>query len=64
MPIVSSSAIFRVEWSEGTLSIWFRSSGKRYDYFGVPESVYREFLAAPSKGRFYDRHIKDHFRSL
>lgn len=61
MPFVSSSAISRLEWSEGTLSIWFRSSNQQYDYFGVPEDVYRKFLAAPSKGKFYDLHIKDKF---
>lgn len=31
MPYVNSSAIGRIEWSDGTLSIWFHDSG-RYDY--------------------------------
>ncbi|MCA8902453.1 MAG: KTSC domain-containing protein [Hyphomonas sp.] len=60
MPSVSSTAIRRIEWSSGTLSIWFRESG-RYDYFGVPESVYLAFLAARSKGQFYNDHIRDRY---
>lgn len=60
MPNVSSSAISRIEWSSGTLSIWFVESG-RYDYYNVPKSVYEAFLLAPSKGEFYNDHIRDHF---
>lgn len=58
MPYVNSSAISRIEWSNGTLSIWFRTSG-RYDYHGVPEDVYIRFLNAHSKGGFYNDYIKD-----
>lgn len=60
MPYVSSSAISRIEWDNGTLSIWFRESG-RYDYFNVPEQVYQAFLQAPSKGTFFNDHIKDRY---
>lgn len=60
MPFVNSSAMSRIEWDNGTLSIWFSGSG-RYDYYGVPESVYNAFLAAPSKGGFYNDHIKDRY---
>ncbi|WP_299205800.1 KTSC domain-containing protein [uncultured Tateyamaria sp.] len=60
MPYVNSSAISAIDWNGGTLSIWFRQSG-RYDYFGVPESVYEAFLAAPSKGGFYNDHIRDRY---
>lgn len=60
MPYVRSSAIARIEWDNGTLSIWFHESG-RYDYYGVPESVYEAFIAAPSKGQFFHDHIKDRY---
>ncbi|MDE4176356.1 KTSC domain-containing protein [Phaeobacter sp. PT47_59] len=60
MPLVRSSAIARIEWDNGTLSIWFHESG-RYDYYGVPEAIYRAFLAAPSKGSFYNARIKDRY---
>lgn len=58
MPPVHSTAIARIEWANGTLSIWFNESG-RYDYHGVPEHVYDAFLAARSKGTFFNDHIKD-----
>ena len=58
MPTVMSSAITRIEWDGGTLSIWFRESG-RYPYYGVPKDVYYAFLAAPSKGTFFNDHIRD-----
>lgn len=60
MPYVNSSAISRIEWDNGTLSIWFHESG-RYDYPGVPESVYEAFLRSESKGTFYNDHIKDRY---
>jgi hypothetical protein len=60
MPYVNSSAISRIEWANGTLSIWFHESG-RYDYYGVPESVYHAFLAAPSKGAFFNDRIRDQY---
>ena len=60
MPYVRSSAIARIEWSNGTPSIWFHESGK-YDYFGVPESVYIAFLDSRSKGTFYNDRIRDRY---
>lgn len=61
MPLVSSSAITRIEWERGVLSVWFRSSAQRYDYPGVAEHVYLAFLSAGSKGRFFDLNIKDRY---
>jgi KTSC domain len=60
MPRVSSSAMYQVEWSAGTLSIWFHESGK-YDYYRVPESVYLGLLAARSKGTYFNDHIRDRY---
>lgn len=60
MPFVRSSAISRIEWENGTLSIWFHESG-RYDYPRVPERIYRAFLVAGSKGQFFNDHIKDQY---
>ncbi|UWQ53265.1 KTSC domain-containing protein [Leisingera caerulea] len=60
MPWVNSSAISRIEWDNGTLSIWFHQSG-RYDYFNVPAQVYSDFLCAPSKGTYYNSHIRDRY---
>ena len=35
---------------------------KVYRYFDCPESVYKEFLSAESKGSYFSQHIRDHFR--
>ena len=37
-------------------------NGKNYDYFDVPLCTYRAFLAAASKGRYYNSHIRNEFR--
>jgi KTSC domain len=34
-------------------------SGRVYRYLDVEEDVYEGFLAAPSKGAFFNEHIKD-----
>jgi lysyl-tRNA synthetase class 2 len=34
------------------------TSGTKYRYFAVPERVFHEFLAAESKGVFFNRRIK------
>lgn len=45
-----------------TLSVWFRPSGRRYDYEAVPQETYTALCAAPSKGRYFNEHIRDRFR--
>jgi hypothetical protein len=52
--------MYQVEWSAGTLSIWFHESGK-YDYYRVPESVYLGLLAARSKGTYFNDNIRDRY---
>lgn len=63
MPFVNSSAISRIEHDAATgyLDIWFTGSGGPYRYYGVPRSVYEAFLAAWSKGTFFNMHIKDRY---
>jgi hypothetical protein len=36
-------------------------TGRDYEYRDVPLSIYRELLAAESKGRYYNRHIRNNF---
>lgn len=36
-------------------------TGRDYEYFDVPAEVYRELLAAESKGRYYNHHIRNEF---
>ncbi|MRG70394.1 KTSC domain-containing protein [Alphaproteobacteria bacterium HT1-32] len=63
MPYVDSTAITRIEHDSKTLvlSIWFTDNPDRYDYYGVPESVYKAFLQARSKGTFFNDHIRDQY---
>jgi KTSC domain-containing protein len=37
------------------------TTGRRYLYFRVPPRVVEEFRAAPSKGRFFNARIRDHY---
>lgn len=37
-------------------------TGKTYDYFEVPASIYQDLLAAESKGRYFNQHIRKAFR--
>jgi hypothetical protein len=59
---VQSSAIRSVGFNpeNKVLEVEF-VSGTIYRYSGVPEFVYREFMASPSKGRFFDYLIRDRF---
>lgn len=60
MPYIRTSAICRIEWHESLLSIWFRPAG-HCEYRGVPHEVYLAFLAAPSRGTYYNDHIRDRY---
>jgi KTSC domain len=55
-----SSVIRRCRYDElqRTLEITFVST-KVYVYADVPPEVFDGFCAAPSKGQFFNRHIRD-----
>ncbi|RWO02464.1 KTSC domain-containing protein [Mesorhizobium sp.] len=44
------------------LSVWFVASGKRYEFEGVPPETFAAFKAAFAKGRYFNEHIRNHFR--
>ncbi|HEY0441234.1 MAG TPA: KTSC domain-containing protein [Xanthobacteraceae bacterium] len=58
-----SSVIRGFEYDPGKrqLQITF-VSGRVYAYEGVPPRTYAAFAAAPSKGSFFNHHIRDHYR--
>jgi hypothetical protein len=60
---VDSTTLAWVGYSpdHGVLELGFRT-GKVYAYFEVPLQTYRELLLADSKGRYFNRHIRNHFR--
>ena len=49
----------RYERRARTLDVVFRSSGEVYRYFGVPLSVWRAILRAPSKGTYLNTVFKE-----
>jgi hypothetical protein len=60
---VRSSSIYAVGYdaTERTLEIEFRP-GEIYQYYPVPADVYEDFMAAESKGKFFEREIRDSYR--
>ena len=60
---LSSSVIERVLYDDhsGTLSIWFRETG-RYVYSDVPSAIFDALRAAPSAGRYFNECIKRRYR--
>ena len=57
---IESSSVEAVGYDpdSGKLYVRFKGSGRAYVYFGVPASVYDAFMAADSKGRFVNAHVK------
>lgn len=49
MKPVSSSNVACIGFENGVLRVQFHN-GYVYEYYNVPESVYKDFLHAPSKG--------------
>ncbi len=60
---VTSSTIADIGYDAATmtLEIGFLKGGV-YQYFDVPETVYQEFMAADSKGKFLHANIKNNYR--
>jgi hypothetical protein len=44
-----------------TLEIEF-STGGIYEYYGVPDTAYRQLMTAPSHGKFFHAHIRNVYR--
>lgn len=64
---VSSSQIAAVgfgkekpEDTRGTLRVQF-TSGKQWDYFSVPESVYTSLISAESIGRYFNQNVRKQY---
>ena len=59
--LVESSLLSSIGYSsDQTLELKFRS-GVSYRYFAVPETVVEGFIAAESKGAYFNRHVRDRF---
>ena len=60
---IESSSVDAVGYDpdSGKLYVRFVGPGRAYAYYGVPTSVYDAFMAADSKGRFVNTHIKGRY---
>ena len=60
---LNSSMIERIcyDEEEGSLSIWFRETG-RYVYYDVPAALYEGLKAAASAGRYFNERVKGRYR--
>lgn len=59
--LVPSSVLASMRFSaDQILELEFRS-GALYRYFQVPPAVFEALLAAESKGRYFNRYIRDRF---
>jgi len=59
---VDSTAIREIDYDADRAKLLVRfESGERYVYVGVPGEVHRSFLDADSKGRFFQREIRDRY---
>ena len=58
--VVGSKVVEAVEYDEARewLDVWLRT-GRVYRYLDVPAEIYRAFMNADSKGRYYNDHIRD-----
>lgn len=60
---VSSDAIVSIsDLSDPRGLVVTFTTGKTYRYFGVPPEVHRAFLAAASKGTFFNEEIRGPYR--
>ncbi|MER8963969.1 KTSC domain-containing protein [Mesorhizobium sp. M0701] len=59
-----STSIRKTEYDPDSrmLSVWFVASGKRYEFEDVPPETFAAFKAAFAKGRYFNEHIRNHFR--
>ena len=49
------------DYKLGTLEIEFKV-GSVYQYFNVPASDFDQLMATPSKGSYFDEHIKNNYQ--
>jgi hypothetical protein len=62
--VMPSTSIRKTEYDpeRRILSVWFMASGKCYQFDDVPPETFAAFKAAFVKGRYFNDHIRNHFR--
>jgi len=62
MQLVASTAIAAIGYEPSTRHLRIRFvEGHSYDFCGVPLRVFKAFVDAPSKGGYYNAHIRDRY---
>jgi hypothetical protein len=62
MAQVDSEAIAEIDYEPGSSTLLVRfADGDWYRYFGVPVSLYADFVSAESHGRFFHAKIRDRY---
>ena len=59
-PGSSMLARFSYDVKEQVLAVEFKH-GRRYEYYDVPEAVFKQMVEARSKGRFFQDNIRDDY---
>jgi hypothetical protein len=60
---VPSTVIDRFDYDAATHTLTIRFvSGREYDYFDVPPRVHRDLKSRTSKGRYFNKRIRNAFR--
>ena len=64
MRTVPSSVIESIDYDTASARLFVAFNGGRiYSYDDVPAAAYEAFVAAESKGRFFNAEIKDRYRT-
>jgi hypothetical protein len=59
---VGSTTLATVSYDVPSQQLWLEFRSRTvYCYFSVPLVVYRDLMAAPSKGAYFNRHIRGCF---
>lgn len=63
MIYVNSSAVHATFYNinTATLTIWFQQGDQGYDFYRVPEAVFRGLVTANSPGTYYNEHIRGRY---
>ncbi len=62
MTSVSSSNLSAVGYDPATRTLRIQFHSGAYDYYDVPESVYRGLMSASSHGQYHAAYIKNSYR--
>lgn len=62
---VDSSVLCSIGYDEiaHRMEVEFQS-GAIYQFYGITAALFRQFVSAPSKGRFFDAYIRDRFSTV